>query len=187
MTWMRLAGTAATFKLREHADVLDTTTLRGVVLPSDLDFNLHVNNGRYLTLADLGRIDWFLRTGMLQSGIKHRWRPIIATAAVRFSRSLKPWQRYELRTNLLCWGDKWAFMEHRFFARNRQGIEKLFATVAIKGAFQGREGVVTPTQMMRALGADVASPPQPQWITDWQRGEDQWRDDTRTELDAVAA
>lgn len=179
MTWLRLAKTIGTQGLRPRLGIDETGVLHGRVWPTDLDFNVHVNNGRYLTMADLGRIDWFLRTGMLRAGLKNGWRPIIATGCVRFSRPLKPWQRYSLHSNLIGWDQKWAFMEHRFMAANRAGEQKLFASVVIKGAFQGRDGVVMPQQLMQAMGVELASPPVPQWVRDWQAGEDAWRDETR--------
>ena len=98
---------------------------------------------------------------------------------MRFSRPLKPWQPYSLHSNLVGWDDKWAFMEHQFLADNRAGERKLFASVVIKGAFQGRGGVIKPEQLMAAMGVDFDSPPVPQWIRDWQTGEAQWRDETR--------
>ncbi len=35
--------------------ILETSVLRFRVWPNDLDFNFHLNNGRYLTLMDIGR------------------------------------------------------------------------------------------------------------------------------------
>lgn len=32
-----------------------------IVLPNDLDINLHMNNGRYLTVCDSNRVDFFVR------------------------------------------------------------------------------------------------------------------------------
>jgi hypothetical protein len=43
---------------------LDVSRLRFTVLPNDLDASLHMNNGRYWTLMDLGRMDLLLRTGL---------------------------------------------------------------------------------------------------------------------------
>ena len=42
-----------------------TSCVELIVLPNDLDTNLHMNNGRYLTLMDLGRLDLFVRSGLL--------------------------------------------------------------------------------------------------------------------------
>ena len=39
--------------------LLDTSELPGRVWPMDLDTNLHMNNGRYLSLMDLGGSTWW--------------------------------------------------------------------------------------------------------------------------------
>ncbi len=52
--------------------------MRMITLPNDLDFNLHMTNGRYLTIADLSRIDLFLRTGLAKVMIKEKWAPLLA-------------------------------------------------------------------------------------------------------------
>ena len=37
------------------------------VLPNDIDINMHMNNGRYLTICDLTRVDMFIRSGPRQN------------------------------------------------------------------------------------------------------------------------
>lgn len=44
--------------------VSGTSRISTRVWPGDLDINLHMNNGRYLSLCDLGKIDLMLRTGL---------------------------------------------------------------------------------------------------------------------------
>jgi len=61
-----------------------------------LDFNVHVNNGRYLALADIGRIHWFLRTGVLGVAREHRAFPILGDAIATFRHDLKLFQRFEI-------------------------------------------------------------------------------------------
>jgi len=53
--WFRLIWLVLTARLRGKVQLFDISVLRLRVLPNDLDFNGHVNNGRYFTLADLGR------------------------------------------------------------------------------------------------------------------------------------
>lgn len=55
-----IIGTA--FRPRLAPDSI--SRIRGCVLPNDLDLNFHMNNGRYLTVLDLGRIDFLLRIGL---------------------------------------------------------------------------------------------------------------------------
>src|SRR5438552_18715762 len=45
----------------------DTVELALRVLPTDLDLNGHMNNGRYLTLVDLGLVTVFIRSGFASS------------------------------------------------------------------------------------------------------------------------
>ena len=48
----------------------DESRLTFRCLPTDIDFNLHMNNARYMMLADVGRIDIFMRAGF--SGLPAR-------------------------------------------------------------------------------------------------------------------
>src|SRR6185503_3961101 len=41
----------------KYSDLKHESNLSLRVWPNDLDLNIHVNNGRYLTLMDLGRMD----------------------------------------------------------------------------------------------------------------------------------
>ena len=43
--------------------LLDTGSLHMRVWPTDLDVLMHMNNGRYLSLMDLGRVDLLVRSG----------------------------------------------------------------------------------------------------------------------------
>jgi hypothetical protein len=61
--WLRLIRVGLGLIAAPRVELLSTTRICLRVWPNDLDLNLHVNNGRYLALADLGRIHWFVRTG----------------------------------------------------------------------------------------------------------------------------
>ncbi|MBJ7417049.1 MAG: thioesterase family protein, partial [Niveispirillum sp.] len=49
-----------------RVEPLGTSILGFRVWLNDIDTNLHMNNGRYFTIADLGRVDLMIRTGMLK-------------------------------------------------------------------------------------------------------------------------
>jgi hypothetical protein len=52
--WLRLFRVGLSLIGKSQVDLLATTRVRLRVWPNDLDFNLHVNNSRYLALADIG-------------------------------------------------------------------------------------------------------------------------------------
>jgi acyl-CoA thioesterase FadM len=139
-------------------DLLATTRIRMRVWPSDLDFNFHVNNGRYLALADLGRIHWFVRTGILATARRQNALPVIGDAIAKFRQDLKLFENFEIHTRLIGWDRKWGFMEHRFVRRDR-----VIGVVAIRGVFKAPSGPVDPQVLLSGVAHAAPSPELPEW------------------------
>lgn len=148
-----------------QVDLLSTTRIRLCVWPNDIDFNMHVNNGRYLTLADIGRLHWFVRTGVMQLAREQRAFPVVGDAIAKFRRELKPFQTFEIHSRLVGWDAKWGFLEHRFVRDNR-----VCGLVAIRGVFRGPNGPVDPRLFLAGLAHDAPSPVLPQWANEFHSG-----------------
>lgn len=136
---------ASFFKERLPAGPTDSL-LKLRVLPNDLDINLHVNNGRYLTLCDLNRIDLFIRTGLAKVMIKRGWIPIVAEHTMVYKKPLKVFQRFEMKLSLTHWDEKFFYMTHIF---TRDGI--VVAEGTSKGTVRARSGVVPPAEVLAAV------------------------------------
>lgn len=113
--------------------------LRLITLPNDLDINFHMNNGRYLTIADLSRVDLFIRTGLVTAMRKEHWAPIVTEHTMVYKRSLRLFQRFEAVMQLTHWDDRSFYMTHQFLVGDR-----VIAEGTSKGVILGREGVVPP-------------------------------------------
>ena len=157
--WIVLLHALARPRLR-HATEESVIALR--VWPNDLDFAGHMNNGRYSTIMDLGRVDLMVRRGLLRPLLRNRWRPLVASSVIRFHRSLRPFVRYELHTRLVYWDDKWFFFEQRFQHRG-----ELYARALVKTVVKSPAGTVRPTDLLRAIGSDAVSPSPPPAIAAW--------------------
>ena len=70
---------------------LETDVLNLRVLPNDVDFNLHLNNARYLSVMDYGRIHLLARAGLLTPILKARWAPVVGAVWITYRRSLPLW------------------------------------------------------------------------------------------------
>src|SRR4026207_1790134 len=153
--WFRLIWVLLTARLRGKVQLFDISVLRLRVLPNDLDFNVHINNGRYFTLADLGRLDFLIRAGVARVAIANRAVPLIGDAAAKFRKNLKLFQRYDLQSRLLGWDDKWTFMEHRFVRDDR-----VVGVVIIRGQLRNADGPLSPSTWLAGLGLaqDTALP-----------------------------
>lgn len=150
---LRLVWLLITVKFRSKLGILEDSVRRFVVWPNDLDLNLHMNNGRYLTVMDLGRFDLTFRTGLGSVMLKRRWRPMVGSAHIRFRRSLDPFQRYELHTRLLAWDEKWFYLQQQFI---REG--DVYAEAVVKTIFRGPQGNIPPGEAAQILGLDPVSP-----------------------------
>ena len=148
MIWLLL-----TVRGRTRLGVIQEGRMRLRCWPNDLDTNMHMNNGRYLTIMDLGRLDLILRTGLLPVMKKRKWFPVVASAKISFRRSINAFETFELTTQVIGWDDKWLYMEHRM---ERGG--KVMARAFVKGVFLGPDGKVPMAELVGAMGHDGPSP-----------------------------
>ena len=160
--YLRLLRLLLRLPFVRHRALLAPGRLSFRVLPTDCDLNLHLNNGRYLTFMDLGRVHLIAQIGFLGKLLQRRWAPVLSAAEMNFIRPLKPLQRFELVSRLLTWDDKYFYIEQRFLAGGR-----LCAVGMVKGLFlHGRERV--PSQaVLDLLGLDLAPPDLPDVVRHW--------------------
>jgi acyl-CoA thioesterase FadM len=160
---------------RPRLGPLDESVIRLRVLPNDLDTNLHLNNGRYLTLMDLGRVDLLVRLGVVREMRRRRWGGVVASATVRFRRPLNLFQRFELHTRLLCWDDRWFYMEQRFV----RGGETA-AVAIVKARFVAAGGArLAPAEVVAATRHAMESPPMPAGVRGWVEAEERIQSDVQ--------
>lgn len=155
---------------RSRLSPLDESVLEMRVLPNDLDANMHMNNGRYLSLMDLGRFDLTIRNGLLAATLRRGMRPVVGSVLIRFRRPLDPFQRYTLRTRAVCWDEKWIYIEQRF----ERGGETA-AVGIVKALFVGKGGSVPTREVFATVGFTGDSPPMPPAVELWRRSEEAMR------------
>lgn len=159
------------------ADVLAPCSLRLRVLPNDLDFHGHMNNGRYLTVMDLGRFDLILRSGLFAISLKQKSVPILASAKIRYRFPLKPFEPFDLVTRIVCWDGKWVYMEQRFVAVRGEKAGDVAAVALLKASYYDRrhKRTVPTPELLHSLGIDRQSPPAPEHMRLWIEAEDALR------------
>ncbi|MFG1270835.1 acyl-CoA thioesterase [Xanthobacter versatilis] len=123
------------------------------VWPNDLDLNLHMNNGRYLTLMDLGRTDLLLRAGLGPTLLRERWMPVITGAVVRYRRSLALFQRFHMETAIIGWTGNSIFIEHRLVIASGPGRGEVAATATIRGALLEHTSGVRKVEIVKVFAA----------------------------------
>jgi acyl-CoA thioesterase FadM len=149
---------------RKKLGLLDTSVIHGRIWPNDLDLNFHVNNGRYLTLMDLGRFDLVIRAGFFKPMLKNRMFPVLGALKMNFRRPLKLFQTYTLKTRLLAWDEKWLYLEQTFEVGG-----EVYAKGIIQGLFMSPQGKVPSQFLMDCIHWDQPSPELPEGVGEWLR------------------
>lgn len=116
------------------------------VLPNDIDINLHMNNGRYLTICDLTRVDMFIRSGLARTMVNEKWMPVISEHTMKYKKALKLFQKYEIKMEVTGWDDRSFHMLHTFLVKNR-----VIAEGTSRGVVVGKMGVVPPVDVMKKV------------------------------------
>lgn len=133
------------------------------VLPTDLDVLRHMNNGVYLSIMDLGRLDLLQRSGVWARFRELGFYPVVSSETVTFRRSLQPWQRYTLQTRIIGYDAKAVYVEQRFVVGR-----EIYAVGVVRGRFLGRGGgTVSLAELADALGVDTAALTLPPWLLRW--------------------
>ena len=142
--------------------LLETHVSHHICWPWDLDFWFELNNGRTLTLYDLGRLPLGHRTGLMRMLRERRWGLTVAGSTIRYRRRVTVFARLTMRSRCVGWDSRFVYMEQSLW----QG-DACASQVLIRSAVVGKSGIVPPTEAVAALGAPVASPPLPGWVQAW--------------------
>ena len=168
----RLAFVSIRAMLRPNLAALEASECHFRVLPTDLDVQLHMNNGRFLQIMDLGRIDLLLRNGVLQNAMSKGWRMLLSGVMIRYVHELRPFERYALHTRILGWDRRFFYIEHRF--ENSKGRLVALGTARAAIADRATRSLV-PADHVAADHGHSKSPALPFFVRTWNESDSQMR------------
>jgi len=160
--FIRMAWVLATEARKGPMDLFETHHLPMRCLPTDADIFLEMNNGRILTLYDLGRFGMAQRIGLIKTLRDQNWGLVVAGNTVRYRARITPLQRYELRTRLLGWDARFFYIEQAMWRGDTPCNHALLRTGVIE---KGR--LVATERVAEAMDMSSSSPDLPDWVMRW--------------------
>lgn len=160
--YWRLIWLMLNTKRRPRTLLWGTTRSPFRVLPSDLDALGHMNNAKYFGFMDLGRVDQMFRSGLWQHCQERDWYSVVASQTIRYRRSLKPWQRFDLDTRVIGFDEKAMYIESRFMQRGT-----LAAHAVGQVRFLRKKGGDVPPSEVRELIPEAPELELPEWVASW--------------------
>ena len=134
--------------------------------PWDLDLWMELNNGRTLTLFDLGRIPLAVRAGLTDVLRAKKWGMTVAGTSVRYRRRIRLFDKIEMHSRLVGWDDKFFYVDQTMWKGadcTTQGFFRMAVTE--------KSGIVAPDRVVAAMGYTDAPPKIPEPIKNWINAE----------------
>ncbi len=148
--------------------LLDTHVSHHLCLPWDLDLWMELNNGRTLTIYDLGRIPLAERAGLIGLLRQQRWGLTIAGSVVRYRRRVRLFNKLRMLSRVLCWDKRFVYIEQSMWLKNGECASH----AVYRSAITDINGIVTTDRIMQAWEQDASSPDMPDWVAKWVEAED---------------
>ena len=130
--------------------------------PQDLDVFMEMNNGRILTVLEIGRTGLAQRVGLLDALKKNRWGLVVAGTSVRYRKRILPFVKFRVVSRCYGWDDKFFYLENAAWIGDACAVQGLFRT-----AVTDRNGIIAPERVFAATGRDATPPQMPPWVDAW--------------------
>lgn len=165
--FFRLLFTTLFSRFRSTVPILGPCLTPFRCLPTDLDVLRHMNNGKYLSLMDLARVDLMTRAGVLSEFTKQGWYPVVVAETIRFRKSIQLFDRFGIETTILGWDEK-AFILRQRFVKS----DVIVAEAYVRARFLRKAGgSVATAEVLTVAGASTLSPSMDPWVMQWSSGQ----------------
>lgn len=142
--------------------LMGTHVSHHVCWPWDLDLWVELNNGRTLTLYDLGRIPLVMRMGIVRTLRRRGWGITVAGNTLRYRRRVRMFDRVEMRSRCIGWDARFFYIEQSMWRG-----DDCTSHMLLRSAITSPEGIVAPEQVLAAMGVAARGPDLPGWVKDW--------------------
>lgn len=142
--------------------ILTTAATDHRAWPWDTDMYGELNNGRILTLGELGRWGLAREIGLLGALKRRSGALAIAGVSVRYRRRIPVMARYRIETRALGWDAKFIYLDVSMWMGETAANQALLRTAVVT-----KNGTVPPAEIAAELGHDAPSPPLPDWVHAW--------------------
>lgn len=160
---IRFAKELVKFRNAPALDPLGTHVSTHMCWPWDLDPWWELNNGRTLTLFDLGRMPLSVRLGMVAALKANGWGMTAAGNTVRYRRRVRMFHRVQMHSRLIGWDARFVYVEQAMW-RGGEALNHILVRLAATDA----QGIMPPHRLITAMGhKGTLSPALPDWVTAW--------------------
>ena len=133
-----------------------------ICMPWDMDMFFEMNNGRVLTLCDVGRFVMTIRIGLAKILRKNKWGVVVAGSTVQYRKRIRMFDKVTMRTQIETYDDRWVYITQSMWVGGKPASSVLLRTgVTSKGK------VIATDQVKEALEIQDWQPEPSPWVKAW--------------------
>lgn len=166
--YFRTIKTILSAKYRSSLNFGDSGILNLRAGLTDIDHYGEINNGRQLTLMDLGRYDLGVRGGLMKLISEKKWGFAIGGSSTRSRRRITLWKKFQLHSEVIGHDGRWFY----FHQKMCQGAT-ICSSALIKAGVVSKNGLVPAAQVMEEFPDNTWTGELPGWVTAWIDAESQ--------------
>lgn len=136
--------------------------------PWDIDPFMEMNNGRILTLFDLGRFDIAVRTGLWKTLKDKRWGLAVAGSTTRYRKRIKLFDQVTMKTRLAGIEGRWFYIEQSMWVKGQP-----CASVLLRTCVTGGGRALDSNEVLEAMDLADYDGTLPDWVQAWVDGDHQ--------------
>ncbi|MCV6601341.1 MAG: acyl-CoA thioesterase [Cohaesibacter sp.] len=134
--------------------------------PWDIDPFMEMNNGRILTLYDLGRFELSTRAGLWQTLQKNSWGLAVAGSSTRYRKRIKLFDKVVMKTRVAGIEGRWFYIEQSMWVKGQPCNSVLLRTcVTSKGKAMDSQ------EVLDAMDLSAEDMTLPDWVRGWVDGD----------------
>ncbi|OBT12145.1 thioeseterase [Vibrio sp. UCD-FRSSP16_10] len=160
--FFRLAKVTWQAKKQASLKISDKSSTQFYCHPWDLDIFNELNNGRVLTLYDLGRTALGIRCGLIKALADNRWALVVAGSSIRYRKRVHLLNHLTIHTQCVGFDDKWLYVEQSMWVKDQPCSSAL-----IRAGVTSKNGIVPPHKVLEAMGETNTFGELPRWVTEW--------------------
>ena len=165
--FIRLIKTTFRAKMLKNVPLDSTCELTFHCRPWDIDLFGEMNNGRILTLFDLGRFDIVFRSGFGAILKKKKWGLVVAGSTVRYRKRIKMFNKVTIRTQIMGFDERWIYVAQSMWVKGKPASSILLRTgITSRGKIVPTEDVAAAFEM-KPWNHDTSG-----WLESWIASEE---------------
>lgn len=134
--------------------------------PWDIDVFMELNNGRTLTLFDLGRLPLAVRSGFLEVLKDNGWTMTVAGSVTQYRKRTTMFQKLRMTSLTIGRDAKFLYVQQTLW----RGSDAVSSAV-LRMAVVGKSGIVPTDLIAEAMGAADWNPTLPPFVQSWSDAE----------------